>query len=190
MLWSLTTLHKPINSLSFNSSQCYNNVCNASVERIDKFVLVAMLRASTRVSETISFGSFGPQARHRFHIWTQLANQPFPVVCAQATSCRVHIFVLAKLVSQGSFSVSKTSLVAEMLIHGSLPLFFRQAAAQLSSPAPFVVIESLHKRAGRRQTPLCATVLRLWEHELVATGSSHVSSARHHERITANSPIQ
>ena len=36
MLWSLTTLHKPINSLSFNSSQCCKNVCNASVERIEK----------------------------------------------------------------------------------------------------------------------------------------------------------
>ena len=36
MLWSLTTLHKLINSLSFNSSQCCKNVCNASVERIEK----------------------------------------------------------------------------------------------------------------------------------------------------------
>ena len=36
MLWSLTTLHKPINSLSFNSSQYCKNVCNASVERIEQ----------------------------------------------------------------------------------------------------------------------------------------------------------
>ena len=80
--------------------------------------------------------------------------------------------------------------VVEMLMNGSLHLFSRQAAAQLSSLASFVVIKSLLKRGERRQTPLCATVLRLWGHELIVTGNSHVSSARHDENIAANFTIE
>ena len=80
--------------------------------------------------------------------------------------------------------------VVEMLMNGSLHLFSRQAAAQQSSLASLVFIESLHKRGERRQTLLCAKVLRLCGHELVAKSNTHVSSARHDEHATANFTIE
>ena len=76
-----------------------------------------------------------------------------------------------------------------MLMNGSFHMFFRQAAAKMSSHV-IVIVETLHKRGGSRQTPLCATVLRLRGHELSVSGSSHASSARHHEKVTTSFPIE
>ena len=70
---------------------------------------------------------------------------------------------------------------AEMFMNASLTLFFRQAAAQLSplAPPPCRHGEFAQGAVGRRQTPLCATVLRLWGRELVVSGKRETSRKDH-----------
>ena len=168
------------------------NVCNASVESIDKFVLVAMLKASTRVSETVSFGSLGSKARNRFHILSEL----FPASCAQATPRVVLFSSLPFLVEFGLARPNREFFfglqdfprdAAEMFMNASLTLFFRQAAAQLSPLAPPPC------RHGEFAQGAVDAVRLLFVPRFCDFGdanSSSVASARHHEKTTANSPIE